>query len=347
MSKSLKNFITIRQALEVYTSRQIRFCFLLHKYNEPMDYGDETMSHAVNIEHKFSEFFHNVKGVLRRTGPDSNQHVGAKEASLIGAVDTARSSIEEALCDDFDTPKAMVLLLDLIKETNRYIDLGNVEPTTLTAAARYITSLLRTFGVVPEQVEIGFPLEGESGGASKEQLLTPFLDALTKFREVVRLAAISGDTKAVLAAADELRDGILPDLGVRMEDKGSGKEVVTVWKLDDPAVLKKEKACREEMKAAKEKQKAENLKKQKDKEEKAKIPPENLFRGQSDLYSAFSSDGLPTHDKAGEPISKATLKRLQKEYAKQREIYEKFVADQGQSKAGGGGGNQDEKTDAK
>lgn len=39
MSKSLKNFITIREALTVYTARQLRMVFLLHKYNAPMDYS--------------------------------------------------------------------------------------------------------------------------------------------------------------------------------------------------------------------------------------------------------------------------------------------------------------------
>lgn len=43
MSKSLKNFITIRDALQIHTARQIRLLFLLHKYNVPMDYGDSTM----------------------------------------------------------------------------------------------------------------------------------------------------------------------------------------------------------------------------------------------------------------------------------------------------------------
>jgi cysteinyl-tRNA synthetase len=37
MSKSLKNFITIRAALKMYTARQIRFLFLLHQWSDPMD----------------------------------------------------------------------------------------------------------------------------------------------------------------------------------------------------------------------------------------------------------------------------------------------------------------------
>ena len=61
MSKSLKNFITIRQALEDNSARQIRMLFLMHKYNDPMDYGDGTMGHAVNMERSFTEYFHNVK----------------------------------------------------------------------------------------------------------------------------------------------------------------------------------------------------------------------------------------------------------------------------------------------
>jgi cysteinyl-tRNA synthetase len=66
MSKSLKNFITIKQALETHTARQVRLCFLLHKYNSPMDYGDATMSQALAVERIFSEFFHNVKARIRR-----------------------------------------------------------------------------------------------------------------------------------------------------------------------------------------------------------------------------------------------------------------------------------------
>lgn len=46
---------------------QIRLLFLLHKYNTPMDYGDDAMSGALAAEKIFSEFFHNVKAALRRT----------------------------------------------------------------------------------------------------------------------------------------------------------------------------------------------------------------------------------------------------------------------------------------
>lgn len=39
MSKSLKNFITIKGALEAYSPSQIRFLFLLRRFSEPMEYA--------------------------------------------------------------------------------------------------------------------------------------------------------------------------------------------------------------------------------------------------------------------------------------------------------------------
>ena len=330
MSKSLKNFITIRQALETHTSRQIRFCFLLHKYNSPMDYGDGTMTQAVNIEKIFSEYFHNVKAVLRRLGISGSQHLGTREHALITHLEAAKASVHSALMDDFDTPRAITALLELIRESNKYSEEDGclASSVLLTNLARYITSILKIFGLVQDSSEIGFPLDSsaEGGSVSKEQVLSPLLDVLTKFRESVRIDAISGDTAAVLAAADALRDIVLPDLGVRMEDKGSGLNVVTVWKLDDPSVLKKERALKEEAQRAKELQKLEIARKQLEKDEKAKISPTVMFLDQKALYSAFDSTGMPTHDAAGEPLSKGALKKLQKDYEKQKESHEKHIA---------------------
>jgi cysteinyl-tRNA synthetase len=47
MSKSLKNFITIKACLENYTSNQLRFLFLLHRYDAPLDIEVENWQFAV------------------------------------------------------------------------------------------------------------------------------------------------------------------------------------------------------------------------------------------------------------------------------------------------------------
>jgi cysteinyl-tRNA synthetase len=328
MSKSLKNFVTIKEALEMHSARQIRFCFILHKYNSTMDYSSDTMAQAVDIEKKFTEFFHNIKALLRREvnfgGP---QYIGEKEERLLGHLESVKADVRACMLDDFDTPLAIKKLLELVKEVNRYVEDNGVNGAVLTSATKYVTWMLKVFGLIPATSEVGFPLDqGEGGGVGKEQIMAPLLDALTKFRENVRVAAMNKDPKAVLMAADVLRDDILPDLGVRMEDKGSGADLVTIWKLDDPEVLKLEKAQRQNAKAEKEKARAEAARRAQEKDEKSKIPPQNIFTGLTELYSAFDNKGIPTHDAANEPLSKGQIKKLCKEWEKQKDLHEKYLA---------------------
>lgn len=85
--------------------------------------------------------------------------------------------------------------------------------------ADYITSLFRTFGLLGVD-EMGFAgADASGGGVSREEVLTPVLDAVSAFREKIRVAGRAGDTKTILGLCDEFRDDELPKLGVRLEDK--------------------------------------------------------------------------------------------------------------------------------
>ena len=52
------------------------------------------------------------------------------------------------------------------------------------------------------------------------------------------------------------------------------------------------------------------------------IAPEDLFKDKTDLYSQFDADGVPTHDAAGEKLSKSAGKKLKKEWDKHKTLYE-------------------------
>lgn len=54
MSKSLKNFVTIEQALKQHTARQLRFAFLLHSWKDTLDYSPNTMEIALTYEKLFN-----------------------------------------------------------------------------------------------------------------------------------------------------------------------------------------------------------------------------------------------------------------------------------------------------
>ncbi|VDN12131.1 unnamed protein product [Dibothriocephalus latus] len=62
------------------------------------------------------------------------------------------------------------------------------------------------------------------------------------------------------------------------------------------------------------------------KEEAGRMPPSEMFRSQTDKYSAFDDKGMPTHDASGKEVSKSQLKKLQKQYELRAKRYEAYLA---------------------
>ncbi|KAI6196007.1 Cysteinyl-tRNA synthetase [Aphelenchoides besseyi] len=105
MSKSLKNFISIKDALKEYTARQLRLLFLMHNWSDTLDYSSQTMQRALQFEKFSNEFFLNVKDLLRRQKSDK----------------PSDSDIHAALCDSIDTRTVVEKLRELINAANIYI----------------------------------------------------------------------------------------------------------------------------------------------------------------------------------------------------------------------------------
>merc|ERR1712029_724187 len=104
--------------------------------------------------------------------------------------------------------------------------------------AAYITSIFKVFGLIAQDEIIGFPAAGSSGEADLETLVMPYLNSMALFRDNVRKSARELKAVEILKECDDLRDNVLPNLGVRLEDK---ENEPTVIKLVDKAELLKEK----------------------------------------------------------------------------------------------------------
>ena len=57
-----------------------------------------------------------------------------------------------------------------------------------------------------------------------------------------------------------------------------------------------------------------------EKAKKALIPPAEMFLG-DDRYSKYDDEGVPTHDKEGEPLSKSARKKVKTNKAFTQVIY--------------------------
>ena len=330
MSKSLKNFITIKEALKQHTATQIRFAFLLHSWKDTLDYSANTMEIAIRYEKLLNEFFLNVKDLIRQYKTKEMKKYTQRDLDLSNKFYETKKSVHAALCDNIDTKSALDAIRELISHANIYIrDIqASVNVQLLEEIAIYITELLQIFGAISNKNKksIGFPAKsGDGESENKEEILIPYLTALADFRKVVRESALEVKATKILQLCDELRDEILPNLSVRLEDK-EGKSVIKLVDRETLMREKEEKKKREEQKKAEQLAKAEaQRQKDKEREEQRKINPKDMFKSQTDKYSAFDDEGLPTHDNEGKEISKGQQKKLKKLQQQQEVKYSEYL----------------------
>lgn len=177
--------------------------------------------------------------------------------------------------------------------------------------SKYLFKILKVFGVydddVVPQVEEG---ASATGGGNYEETIAPLMNVLSKFRDQIKEKASGESAGTLFKLCDELRDDILPHLGVRLEDRAKGQEAI--WKYEDKEVLLKEREAKIREKAAKEEEK----RKRKEEEHKKKsTPPEQWFRVYRAVeFSQFEeATGIPTHDAKGKEISESIKNKLKKE----------------------------------
>jgi len=336
MSKSLKNFISIKDALQNNTSRQIRLAFLSHAWHSVLDYSTNIIKAAEQTEKMFNDFFLVAKDILRKpenVAVNAHNYKAAEKALQCEFLEKKRD-VHTALCDSIDTAAALQVMQALVKQTNIYIGHCKQEERTpnhsiVKRIAMYLTKMLKIFGANNGEQEIGFPSAGASGGVNVEDTVMPYVNLLADFREEVRIIAREEKVTKILKACDEIRDYKLVDVGVKLEDQEGG--LAPIVKLVDRETLIKEREQkfaeiekkRKEKEEAKLKQQAEKAAK----DAKAKVPPAEMFLAETDKYSLFDENGFPTHDAAGEKLSASQLKKLKKVHAQQEKLHQKFLKD--------------------
>lgn len=280
------------------------------------------------------------------SGVEAFDKWGPEELSLNKKFSETREDIHEALCDSIDTKRTCDLIKDLIKACNIYVaDIMNKRRPNrilLENIGDFILRIFKIFGAVQADEDwLTVSSSAKNGNVNIEETVMPYLTAFANFREDIRKVSREEKVTSVLKICDSLRDDVLPNLGVRLEDKEGQPPVI---KLEDRETLLKERE--EKLRQEEAKRKEKELKKQKAEAEKAakeaqkRIPPSELFKSETDKYSKFDEKGLPTHDAEGKELSKSALKKNQKLYEAQEKKYKEFLKSQETSQESAGAGAQ-------
>lgn len=335
MSKSLKNFITIDEALETYSPRQLRLAFALQQWNNQLDFKSALIAEVKSVESTFSKFFAKVRALKGEVedkvskGVLVSKKTGRGELSLLNALSDCKEAVHIALCDNLATPAAIQNMVQLVGKVNLYLgetSTENVRTEILVDVATFISKMFGVFGFRTRADDLGFT--EESSEASSEALIMPYLTTLRNFRDDIRGKAMARAAHLeFLQATDQVRFDLLKQ-GVSLDDRGVG-EPALIKILSDSEKLELIKAQEEKEKRAAEKaakrEAQAKLEAQKvaEREAKAKIAPKDLWK-EDPAYSQWDEEGIPTHNAEGEAISKSLKKKLTKQHEAQKKLYHDY-----------------------
>ncbi|KAK4204995.1 tRNA synthetases class I (C) catalytic domain-containing protein [Triangularia verruculosa] len=204
MSKSLKNYTTIRSVLsgKDWTSRSLRICFLLMPWQDGIEVTDELMKAVVGWEGKLNNFFLKSLDLSKHLRPDAEgQDVGVADQQLLKSLEKAKADVDAALCDSFNTSAVMRTLSDLVTEANSAEKLAN---DTIISLARWVTRIVTIFGLDPEG-DLSNPERIGWSGLDIPGEAKPYIYPASQLRDKVRTLAIGSaiDHEAIAKLADE------------------------------------------------------------------------------------------------------------------------------------------------
>jgi cysteinyl-tRNA synthetase len=226
MSKSLGNFITVREVLEKYPPEAFRLLVLKAHYRSPIDFTYDALEKA---DRSYRRLVNAVERLREHLGGEKGEAPEQGDPGLGDAVEKARAEFLAAMEDDLSTPRALAALFTLARETQG-IDLRVVEREAVKKALAFFDETGDILGLPLRKPKMRESLENlrerllsiasrRGVKISAEATAEEVLEAVISRRTALRLRREYGE-------ADRIRQE-LAEIGIVLEDKGDR----TAWRL--------------------------------------------------------------------------------------------------------------------
>jgi cysteinyl-tRNA synthetase len=192
MSKSLNNFLTIRQALKIVSAEVLRFFIVRSHYRSAINYSDITLEDA-------------KQALTRLYTPLRHIKIASQDDRLINWSAGYAAHFKAAMNDDFNTPEAVAILFKMANALNQEPD------PELAAEFKALANILGLLTMSPE----AFFQDTQAAGALTKKMIQKMIDQ----RAAARMTKNWSE-------ADRIRQ-LLLDNGIELEDHETDK---TIWR---------------------------------------------------------------------------------------------------------------------
>lgn len=141
MSKSLGNFITIRDFLKKCSPETFRYIVLMHHYRSPINFTDALQAQAEESIRTLKEFIFKLEFAKKKNVGKNIKDLEEIELKLKKSND----AFGEALRDDFNTPAGLASIFELINSMQNKI--WALSPKSAGDIAKFVSNKLKIFGI--------------------------------------------------------------------------------------------------------------------------------------------------------------------------------------------------------
>jgi cysteinyl-tRNA synthetase len=230
MSKSLGNFMLLKDVLEHYAAPVVRLLMLQTHYRSPLDFSTDRLDEAARAYERLVTPVRNLEWA-RSNPPAADAAEASAEVRAVAAAapEAARAAFIASMDDDFNTAGALAALFDLVRALNGLLEGHASGPLgrDLALAEPLATTLVELMGVLGLDIDTG-DTRARYPAAVVDLARETAAYAGTDAEEAVEaLLAVRASARAAKdwATADAVRDG-LSGLGLMVEDTPSGARVV-------------------------------------------------------------------------------------------------------------------------
>ncbi len=215
MSKSLGNFLTIREILQRYQPEVLRLFIFSAHYRSPIDFNENALQDARAGLERLYNCVQRLESLPER-GIEAAGCITPQEAAQVTGL---QSRFQQAMDNDFNSAQAIGTLFDAVKQLNQLMERLPEQPAAgdlalLRAAAADLRILGAVLGLLQMPV---WQKEGRESGRLERLGITE--------EEIAELIQRRAQARAAKdwAASDAIRDGLLAR-GIGLKDGPRGTE---------------------------------------------------------------------------------------------------------------------------